>query len=182
MRWLFAGVAVVLTLAIMPRNGAAEDAAGCAIINCDCAGIKAGILTREWRKDCEACEKRLRETCSQNSPPLMNGLRKAGFCERKCSVYGENPYPKAPPGTATAPRPADAPPNTFGHGEPAELLSCPPNMRLATQTIDGMQFSGCVGKNGRRTGLWVFVDRERKKVVEIVYDDGKEKSRNEHAL
>ena len=181
-RWLFAGIAVVLALAVIPRHAAAEDQAGCAIINCDCANLKAGILTGSWRKDCQTCETRLRETCSQNSPPLINGLRKAGTCERKCSVYGENAYPKAPPATASAPRSPDAPPVTFGVGEGAELLSCPPKMRLATQTIDGMQFTGCIGGNGRRTGLWLFVDKERKKVMEIVYVDGKETSRKEHAL
>jgi hypothetical protein len=56
----FAGVAVALAFAIVPRHAAEEDQAGCAIINCDCANLKAGILTGSWRKDCQTCEARAR--------------------------------------------------------------------------------------------------------------------------
>ncbi len=78
----------------LPASSSAEDSAECSAVNCDCGNVSAGELTAAWQRDCRECEKRLREICSQNSPPLLNGLKKAGTCEEKCSATGPNPYPK----------------------------------------------------------------------------------------
>src|SRR5688572_29194088 len=122
---LLAAVVLAAFAGIVPDGASAQGEAVCAVISCDCANVKGGILTKQWRKDCQVCETRLREVCSQNAPPLFNGLRKSGVCEQKCSVYGDNAYPKAPP-AAKPPTAGDATPGTFGVGK-AELLGCPPN-------------------------------------------------------
>jgi len=188
MRPFRAGVAILfLAIAVGPTIAAAQVSEGhpCRqAISCDCANIKAGILSGGWKADCRKCETSMHEACAKAYPPIGGAMAAAGFCELKCSVTGPDPYPKAPPKSAATKSAAQAPaksgndnsaPKVFGHA-PMRLV-CPRSMSLTTATIDGQKADGCVDRKQKRQGLWVFIAESTNEIVEILFVDGREVAR-----
>ena len=185
--WICITFICFLTLCVAPSVVPAQQTSipkFCDVINCDCENVGGGILERSYRRECQQCEARLRETCRDHGPPFWKAIEKSGVCENKCSVVGENAYPRAaspkpkPPASKSR---GGAPPSTLGD-EYATLHPCPPSMEEGTQTIDGVEFNGCLLEDGRRHGMWIYVDKDGKKVIEILYIEGSEVSRTESAL
>jgi hypothetical protein len=145
-------------------------------LNCDCANVEGGLLTRSWQRDCQACEKKLIDACKTRYPPLSIAVSAGGYCQTSCSVVGPHARPRPPDDTTRKLQRTGTAPGAATSTDDVSLLHCATDSRESTFDADGLSFFGCVNGDGQREGLFVAIDASGR-LIEVVFVDGKEVSR-----
>lgn len=138
-------------------------------IDCDCNGIRVGVLTGEWRKSCRSCQAQKRARCVERfmatQGRLGAGLKEAGYCNA-CTTYGPNAKPLKPPRTPAAEKSDKTP-------KAAHLFACPKGHVRYVKRNGGRLVTGCRDKTGRADGLWRVVNDAGETIIEILYANGR---------